>query len=181
VSAHDPNEEGPRPTDAQDTAVRSRGRPRAFLCVDGADDEHTLAAGTALEGDDALVHIFDTRSPGGALRSHSQTHSEDVATVRFAPGRRLLLSAGTDGLVCTSDPDQDDEDEAGVHVGNWGCSVARAGWIEGAQPGKPAVWAASDMETFSLWSEEVTSQPACASLRSSLIRNLRSARPRSKL
>ena len=50
--------------------------------------------------------------------------------------------------------DETDEDEAGVHVANWGCSVAQAGWLHD-RAGRPGVWAASDMETFSVWSAEV--------------------------
>jgi hypothetical protein len=67
----------------------------------------------------------------------------------FAPaGERLLLSASSDGLVCTSNPDEQAEDKAGMHVGNWGCSIARAEWIDAN--GGARAWATSDMETFSL-------------------------------
>jgi WD repeat-containing protein 89 len=67
----------------------------------------------------------------------------------------VLLSVSTDGLVCTSNPDEDDEDEAGLNVGNWGCSIAQAGWVNG-HSGSPGIWASSDMETFSTWSSEVS-------------------------
>lgn len=65
----------------------------------------------------------------------------------------MLLSGSSDGLICTSNADEEDEDEALLHVGNWGCGVSQAGWISvsaGAQ-----AWAGSDMETFSCWSDEV--------------------------
>jgi WD40 repeat protein len=134
--------------------VRASGRPRALLSLDVASDGHMLAAGTELAGADACIHFFDLPSRAAPLRTHSQTHPEDITVVKFAPaGERLLLLASSDGLVYTSDPDEQDEDEAGVHVGNWGCSIARAGWIEAK--GRARAWAASDMETFSLWSEEV--------------------------
>jgi hypothetical protein len=140
--------------------VRASGRPRGFLSLDISRDGQTVATGTELAGDDVSIHFFDIRNPAAPLRSHSQTHSEDITVVKFAPaahdGGRLLLSASSDGLVCTSNPDEQDEDEAGVHVGNWGCSIAQAGWITGYAKGAPAIWAASDMETFSLWTEEVT-------------------------
>lgn len=67
-----------------------------------------------------------------------------------------LLSGSTDGLVSISDANQEDEEEAVENVGNWGCSVARAGWIRGS--GAARVWARSDMETVSLWSDEVQSR-----------------------
>jgi len=52
-----------------------------------------------------------------------------------------------------------DEDESGLYVGNWGCSISDAGWTDsnigdgGGMDG--AIWAHSDMETFSLWNEEL--------------------------
>ncbi len=65
-----------------------------------------------------------------------------------------LLSASSDGLVCTSNANENDEDEAGIHVANWGCSVAQAGWLHD-RTGRPGIWASSDMETFGVWSSEV--------------------------
>lgn len=61
----------------------------------------------------------------------------------------------SDGLVSTSNSDEPDEDEAGLHVGNWGCSIAQGGWVHG-QSGLTGIWASSDMETFSVWSGEVS-------------------------
>lgn len=60
-----------------------------------------------------------------------------------------------DGLLCTTDVREKDEDEAGLNVGNWGCSIARAGWGSAGHDVKGSVWAASDMETVSLWNDEV--------------------------
>jgi WD40 repeat protein len=111
--------------------LRTSGRPRALLSLGVASDGHMLAAGTELAGADACIHFFDLPSPAAPLRTHSQTHPEEITVFKFAPaGERLLLSASSDGLLCTSNPDEQDEDEAGVHVGNWGCSIARAGWME---------------------------------------------------
>lgn len=136
--------------------VRTSGRPRPLLSLDISLDGHTIATGSELGGDDACILFFDIRSPAAPLRSHSQTHSQDITVVKFAPNARILLSASSDGLLCTSDPDQQDEDEAGIHVGNWGCSIAQAGWIDDNAAHAPAAWAASDMETFSLWTREVS-------------------------
>ena len=112
----------------------------------------------------SLLFSRDPRSPAAPLRTHASTHSDDITALHFyrpppggAPssaGPSLLLSASSDGLVCTSNADEPDEDEAGVHVGNWGCSVAQAGWLHD-RAGRPGVWAASDMETFSVWTNEV--------------------------
>jgi len=103
----------------------------------------------------------DPRQPAAPLRTHGSTHSDDVTTLSFLniasePSlgpRHILLSASSDGLICTSNPDEDDEDEAVLHVGNWGCSVSQAGWLE--SPSGPNIWAASDMETFSTWSDQL--------------------------
>jgi hypothetical protein len=64
-----------------------------------------------------------------------------------------LLSASSDGLISLSDADEENDEEAVLNVGNWGCSVSQAGWIHGDT--EPSIWAASDMETFSTWSTEV--------------------------
>jgi hypothetical protein len=50
-----------------------------------------------------------------------------------------------------SNASEDDEDEGVVHVGNWGCSVSRAGWC---LPGEE-IWSHSDMETLATWNKEV--------------------------
>jgi WD repeat-containing protein 89 len=95
------------------------------------------------------------------MRTHGSTHSDDITALHFLPSLgsansslpKILLSASSDGLISTSNADEEDEDEAVLHVGNWGCSISQAGWISvsaGAQ-----AWAGSDMETFSCWSDEV--------------------------
>jgi WD repeat-containing protein 89 len=100
----------------------------------------------------------DPRYPAAPLRTHASTHSDDITSLHFLPHSSThptILSASTDGLIATSDPSEDDEDEAVLHVANWGCSVAQAGWLP-SRSGPPRVWSASDMETFSTWSHEVS-------------------------
>jgi hypothetical protein len=100
----------------------------------------------------------DPRNPSMPLRTHSSTHSDDITAVHFLDDgshtpHKTLLSVSSDGLVSTSNTDEDDEDEALLHVGNWGCSISQAGWIRTHEGAK--IWALSDMETFSIWSNEV--------------------------
>jgi len=58
--------------------------------------------------------------------------------------------------MCISNADEEDEDEAVMYVGNLGSSIAQAGWIpRHAATAQTGVWAATDMETFSLWSDEL--------------------------
>lgn len=106
--------------------------------------------------------IRDPRQPATPLRTHGSTHSDDITTLSYAPTRNetnqnIILSGSTDGLMSTSNADEDDEDEAVIHVSNWGCSVSQTGWIYGQSGSMSAsVWAASDMETFSIWTSEVS-------------------------
>ncbi|KZO98120.1 WD40 repeat-like protein [Calocera viscosa TUFC12733] len=128
------------------------GKRTALLSVGAACDGVLVAAGTELVGDDAFVHFWDLRNPGKVLYSHSSTHSDDITCLSFHPSDPAqLLSASTDGLVSLTNAREADEDEAVVQVGNWGTSVARAGW-DGAGT---RVWARSDMETVSLWDGEL--------------------------
>lgn len=141
--------------------MQSAGRGRALLCCDVSSDGVTVVAGTDLQGEDALLQYWDPRFPVVPLRSHSSTHSDDITALHFrherSPGehKNMLLSVSSDGLVCTSDADEPDEDEAVLHVGNWGCSIAQAGWMSPGSNGSAAAWASSDMETFSVWSNEM--------------------------
>jgi hypothetical protein len=111
----------------------------------------------------------DPRHPAAPLRKHTSTHSDDITSVHFSRSsfadsddersRHLLLSGSTDGLVCISNAKEQDEDEAVVYVGNLGSSISQTGWMPsrgGAARTSSGVWAATDMETFSVWSDEVS-------------------------
>jgi len=56
--------------------------------------------------------------------------------------------------VCISNAREEDEDEAALYVGNLGSSISQVGWMPPRSP-RPGAWAATDMETFSLWSDEL--------------------------
>ncbi|KAI0069102.1 WD40 repeat-like protein [Artomyces pyxidatus] len=136
------------------------GQSRALLCCDISPDGLTVAAGSELKGDDAVIAYWDPRNPAAPLRTHASTHSDDVTALHFlrssspVAGYTSLLSASSDGLLSISNAEEDDEDEAVVHMSNWGCSISQVGWVP--QSGAlTRVWAASDMETFSVWSEEL--------------------------
>jgi len=112
----------------------------------------------------------DPRHPAAPLRKHTSTHSDDITSVNFSRSfafasasssadecsRHLLLSGSTDGLVCISNAKEHDEDEAVVYVGNLGSSISQTGWMPNHGGARTTgVWAATDMETFSVWSDEV--------------------------
>lgn len=121
-----------------------------LLSFDVSSDGHTIATGTILKGEDASIHFWDTRKPAVPIFSHTSTHSDDITSLHFHPTiSDRLLSASSDGLLSITNTAEQDEDEAIEHVGNWGCSIAQTGWYH------DGVWAASDMETFSLWTSEL--------------------------
>lgn len=142
--------------------MSTAGRARALLSCDASSDGLLVAAGTDLQGDDASIMYWDPRNPAAPLRIHSSTHSDDITALHFLKpdspstphASHTLLSASSDGLLCTSNADEEDEDEATLRIGNWGCSIAQAGWMH-RDVGPSSVWASSDMETFSTWSEEL--------------------------
>lgn len=89
------------------------------------------------------------------MHIHLSTHSDDITAIQFHPSTsNILLSASADGLLSLSQANEPDEDEAVTHVANWGCSIARASWFSRGN-GQYGICAASDMETFGTWSEEV--------------------------
>ncbi|KAF8514876.1 WD40 repeat-like protein [Hysterangium stoloniferum] len=129
---------------------------RNILSFDLSSDGNMLAAGTDLQSDDASIFYWDPRNPSKPLHTHSSTHSDDITTLHFHPTMsHVLLSASTDGLLSTSSAAEPDEDEAIQEVANWGCSISRAGWYSRGSPTDYGVWAASDMETFGLWSDNL--------------------------
>ncbi|KAJ8517357.1 hypothetical protein ONZ45_g5464 [Pleurotus djamor] len=133
------------------------GGNKPLLCCDVSPGGEMVAAGTDLQGTDALILYWDPRKPTIPIRTHTEVHSDDITTLRFSQEGGLLLSASSDGLLSIINPEEDDEDECVLHVGNFGCSVAQADWIY--SPEGSRVWAASDMETFSVWSQEVAILP----------------------
>jgi len=145
--------------------VAASGRSRTLLSCDASHDGLTVAAGTDLQKEDAFILYWDPRKPTIPLRVHGSTHSDDITAVHFLKNSpsptsgQILLSASSDGLVSTSNTAEDDEDEAVLNVGSWGCSISQAGWIRGSSTAD--IWAASDMETFSCWSNELDMLQNC--------------------
>ncbi|KAF5363563.1 hypothetical protein D9756_000957 [Leucocoprinus leucothites] len=138
--------------------TRMGNSSRGLLCCDVSPDGNLVAAGTELQSDDAFVMFWDPRQPATPLHAHTSTHSDDITTVSFHPSAPspLVLSGSSDGLLSISNATDPDEDEAVIHVGSWGASISQAGWyLPNAHSTTPGIWAASDMETFSLWSDEL--------------------------
>ncbi|KAJ3571676.1 hypothetical protein NP233_g3607 [Leucocoprinus birnbaumii] len=146
-------------------ALISSGKDGSVKIWDERTGSHAIkygglvAAGSEIQSDDAFVMYWDPRQPAAPLHTHSSTHSEDITTISFHPSASsppLVLSGSSDGLLSISNATEPDEDEAVLQVGSWGASVSQAGWyLPDANSTTFGVWAASDMETFSLWSDEL--------------------------
>jgi len=133
---------------------------RPIQTFDVSMDGSCLATGTEYSDNEAHIIFWDIRSERQPTHINTSAHSDDISTIRFhSETPHILLSASTDGLLCTTDVRVVDEDESGIHVGNWGCSISNAGWVNtdiSAGNGKNAcIWAHSDMQTVSLWSNEL--------------------------
>ncbi|KAG8752657.1 hypothetical protein FRC14_006815 [Serendipita sp. 396] len=163
---------------------------RPFLSMDVSSNGNMVVAGTEKDGEDASIVFWDPRNSSKPLATHTSTHSDDITTLsidRYHTGddsARYLLSGSTDCLLSltnlsaiTNDDEanqnpaeEDSEDDAIERVANWGCSIARTGWIpdkaykftvprkseESAdeQDSRGRIWSTSDMETMALWSDQ---------------------------
>lgn len=146
-----------------------------LLSCDASPTGDLIAAGSEFQGQDSFILYWyvapsnpsyhtsttnrDPRQPAVPIRTHSSTHSDDITTLSFHPSTfspPLLLSGSSDGLLSISNAKEDDEDETVIHVGAWGPSVSQSGWYTNPDNNTSlGIWAASDMETFSLWSDQV--------------------------
>ncbi|PVG03536.1 WD40 repeat-like protein [Serendipita vermifera] len=139
----------------------SPNQQEIFLSLDISANANMVAAGTERRNEEAIIVYWDPRNPSQPVHTHTSTHSEDVTCLAFKPtltDSNLILSGSSDGLVCISDSHQSDEDEACLHVANTGASIARVGWMNltgSNNPKVPRVWSASDMETMSIWSNDL--------------------------
>ncbi|KAG8844109.1 hypothetical protein FRB91_000135 [Serendipita sp. 411] len=186
----DVREQGTKP--GKNTLKGKWAHKRPFLSMDVSSDGNMVVAGTEKDGEDASIVFWDPRNSSKPLATHTSTHSDDITTLsidRYHTGddsARYLLSGSTDCLLsltnlsaitnddeANQNPDEEDsEDDAIERVANWGCSIARTGWIpdkaykftvprksqESAdeQDSRVRIWSTSDMETMALWSDQAS-------------------------
>ena len=126
---------------------------RGILSFDCASDGYLIAGGTELHTEEAHILYWDIRSSNKVIRTHNSTHSDDITNIIFLPhpNAETIISTSTDGLISSSNPLEDDEDEAVVNVANWGVSISKTGVFLSSGESS-SIWAASDMETLSTWS-----------------------------
>ncbi|KAL1978286.1 hypothetical protein VTN31DRAFT_1145 [Thermomyces dupontii] len=118
---------------------------RAILSLECDPATNTIVSGTELAQSQAVVALWDVRSPKQPKREFIESHNDDVTELQFHPTRRhVLLSGSTDGLVNIYDTTIADEDDVLLQVINHG-SIHRAGFLS-----DNTVYALSHDEVFSI-------------------------------
>ncbi|KAJ2670093.1 hypothetical protein IWW42_004169 [Coemansia sp. RSA 1085] len=125
------------------------------LSFDLSADNSMLVGGTQLNSDYmAKIQFWDPRNAGMPIKMFEDSHSDDVTQIHCNPNApKQILSGSTDGLLCTFDLSQPDEDDALQFVANTGASVSQCGYFG---PDSQFIYAQSDMETLQLWTNEAT-------------------------
>ncbi|KAI9842766.1 MAG: hypothetical protein M1837_006949 [Sclerophora amabilis] len=99
---------------------------------------NAVVAGTELDGGQAVVAIWDIRSPALPQIQYVESHNDDITEVLLPPSAplqyyplqsSLLLSGSTDGLVNIYSTDHTEEDDALYRVINHGSSIHHAGFL----------------------------------------------------
>ncbi|KAJ2645686.1 hypothetical protein GGH99_008195, partial [Coemansia sp. RSA 1285] len=102
----------------------------------------------------ANITFWDPRVPSTPVKLFENSHSDDVSQIHCCPSApNQFLSGSTDGLLCTFDASQSDEDDALLYVANTNASVAKCGYFG---PDSQFIYAQSDMETLQLWTNDST-------------------------
>ncbi|QRW02060.1 WD40 repeat protein [Ceratobasidium sp. AG-Ba] len=141
------------------TAASGQTRPLVSFAV--SPDGWTIAAGAELGRTRPHRYLAKQRRMPPLFLGHDVTQLEFHPTLGSGAPGGLLLSASADGLLALTSVDEPNEDEAVQYVGNWNTSIAHVGWtvrpeeIAGGDPMNFKVWAASDMQTLSVWSDEL--------------------------
>lgn len=154
-------------------------KPLPLTCLEVAESDHLVMAGTELQSSEAHILFYDVRNVSAPAYVHSSTHSDDLTSLhllpptgtfaRAQPGQkplpdRLLLSTSTDGCIAVSSMRETDEQEALLAEENWGMSVAGSGAY--AYKGGMRLWARSDQDCVATWSLEYNAAEAQLELNS---------------
>ncbi|KAJ2037980.1 hypothetical protein H4S04_008451 [Coemansia sp. S16] len=125
------------------------------LSFDMSIDDTMLVSGLALDKNCcAKINLWDPRTVAQPIAVFENSHSEDVSQIRCHPSiSHQFLSGSSDGLLCTFDASQTDEDEALLYVANTEASISGCGYFG---PSAQYIYAHSDMETLQLWTNEAT-------------------------
>ncbi|CAF3372290.1 unnamed protein product [Rotaria socialis] len=122
-----------------------------FLSVTCNNEDHLVAAGTELKGDENVgISFWDLRAPINKqlLGYYTESHSDDIIQVKFSRmNSNKLLSGSTDGLVCVYDVSKPTEDDALEQVYNANGPVAKCGFSQ-----YNTIYAITASNAFFIWS-----------------------------
>ncbi|KAJ2608561.1 hypothetical protein EV177_004916 [Coemansia sp. RSA 1804] len=126
-----------------------------LLSFDISANNTFLVGGSILNDSySANITFWDPRVPSTPVKLFENSHSDDVSQIHCCPSApNQFLSGSTDGLLCTFDASQSDEDDALLYVANTNASVAKCGYFG---PDSQFIYAQSDMETLQLWTNDST-------------------------
>ncbi|KAK2896973.1 hypothetical protein Q8A67_011461 [Cirrhinus molitorella] len=106
-----------------------------YCSFDVSCSDRVLCAGTEQVGEDSFLVFWDARmvqdggEMGGLLGVYSESHSDDITTVKFHPRQASRLASGaTDGLVNVFDLSLGGEDDALVTTCNCNSSAGFLCW-----------------------------------------------------
>uniref|UniRef100_A0A8C2B911 WD repeat-containing protein 89 n=1 Tax=Cyprinus carpio TaxID=7962 RepID=A0A8C2B911_CYPCA len=107
----------------------------SYCSFDVSCSDRVLCAGTEQVGEDSFLVFWDARmvqegsQMGGLLGVYSESHSDDITTVKFHPRQADRLASGaTDGLVNVFDLSLGGEDDALVTTCNCNSSASSLCW-----------------------------------------------------
>ncbi|XP_016391718.1 WD repeat-containing protein 89 [Sinocyclocheilus rhinocerous] len=107
----------------------------SYLSFDVSCSDRVLCAGTEQVGEDSFLVFWDARmvrdggEMGGLLGVYSESHSDDITTVKFHPRQADRLASGaTDGLVNVFDLSLGGEEDALVTTCNCNSSASSLCW-----------------------------------------------------
>ncbi|XP_073689838.1 WD repeat-containing protein 89 [Garra rufa] len=107
----------------------------SYCSFDVNCSDRVLCAGTEQVGEDSFLVFWDARmvqdggKTGGLLGVYSESHSDDITTVKFHPRQANRLASGaTDGLVNLFDLSLGGEDDALVTTCNCNSSASSLCW-----------------------------------------------------
>lgn len=129
---------------------RSNAKGPTLRCSGEGPILSCASKGTVLAvADGSEIWFFDCRN-GRPLRKFDESHSDEISVLRFRDGADpILLSGGTDGLVCIFDCNVADESDALLDVLNEDTSVSRIGFLD-----EQRLWLTTDMGGLSVWNRE---------------------------
>lgn len=117
------------------TQVFRSDSTHSYCSFDVSCSDRVLCAGTEQVGEDSFLVFWDARmvqdggEMGGLLGVYSESHSDDITTVKFHPQQADRLASGaTDGLVNVFDLSLGGEDDALVTTCNCNSSASSLCW-----------------------------------------------------